>query len=421
MKNILEFLFSIKNEPEGVNKIIRIFGVKFFIKSRKLCAKKQKIQERKIRLNNIPVDSDKIVFSNYFGASYGCNPKYIAQEILRQKLPYKLVWILNGANQKKAEFPPQIKLVEFLSEESFDELASAKLWIDNTRKFPYWKMGLLKKDNQKYIQTWHGSLGLKKIEAAIDNENPDWRKWAKVDSRNIDYILSNSSYDYRMFRNDFWYDGKIVKTGNPRCDYFFSSEGIQENVRVKVKEILGIGKEYKICLYVPTFRDDGDVNCFKINPMPLLSSLEKRFGGKWVFLVRMHPYVNIDKEKIFTFNDSVFDASSYPDSSDLLLSADVVITDYSSCIFDFMFTRRPSFIFATDLDKYNTSRGFYYSITETPFSIAKDNNTLLKNVENFDEKKYVNAIDNFLKKHECIEDGNSSFRAVELVKEIMDS
>lgn len=107
---------------------------------------------------------------------------------------------MKDANQKKAEFPPQIKLVEFLSEESFDELASAKLWIDNTRKFPYWKMGLLKKDNQKYIQTWHGSLGLKKIEAAIDNENPDWRRWTKLDSKNIDYILSNSSYDYRMFK-----------------------------------------------------------------------------------------------------------------------------------------------------------------------------------------------------------------------------
>ena len=127
---------------------------------------KAKFKQRRLdfqkSLGNTPIVKNKIVFSNYFGKSYGCNPKYIADEIIRQNLPYELVWLVKNPEEHINEFPKEIRLVRYLSPESYKELASAKIWVDNTRKKPYWEQGLIKKKDQVYIQTWHGSLGIKK-------------------------------------------------------------------------------------------------------------------------------------------------------------------------------------------------------------------------------------------------------------------
>ena len=385
---------------------------------------KAKFKQRRLdfqkSLGNTPIVKNKIVFSNYFGKSYGCNPKYIADEIIRQNLPYELVWLVKNPEEHINEFPKEIRLVRYLSPESYKELASAKIWVDNTRKKPYWEQGLIKKKDQVYIQTWHGSLGIKKIEAAIKNENPIWRKWAKFDSQNIDYILANSIYDMNMFGKDFWYKGQILKTGHPRCDYFFQTKSKQEEIKNKVFETLKIDLNKKVILYVPTFRSDKDIDCFKINPEKVLETITGKFSNDWVFIVKLHPNINSSVLDNFNFNEKIINANMYPDTSDLLLSSDIVITDYSSCIFDFMFTQKPAFIFATDLEKYNSNRGFYYDLKATPFPISRSNNQLIENIQNFDNEKYKKELIAFLNKQECNEDGNSSKRTVEFIKKIIE-
>ena len=120
-----------------------------------------------------------------------------------------------------------------------------------------------------------------------------------------------------------------------------------------------------------------------------------------------------------TKNTDIIDATDYSDMQELLVATDVLITDYSSSIYDFVLSRKPGFIFATDAEKYDNKRGFYYPLSSTPFLVANNNDEMVKNIENFDENKYKNKVEYFLKEKGCIEDGKASKRVVDLIKDIM--
>ena len=114
----------------------------------------------------LPVDENKIVVNNQTGNSYGCNPKYIIEELIKQNCKFKIVWLTNPEVDKN-DFDKSIKLVKFKSLRALFELATAKIWIDNNRKSYHLRKGLRKKENQIYIQTWHGSLGIKRIDMDV--------------------------------------------------------------------------------------------------------------------------------------------------------------------------------------------------------------------------------------------------------------
>ena len=158
------------------------------------------------------------------------------------------------------------------------------------------------------------------------------------------------------------------------------------------------------------------MDCFDLDYINLLNKYEKLTSQKYVLLVRKHPETefikNIDNKKII-------DVSRYPDMQELLVCADVLISDYSSCMFDFMLSRKPCFIYATDIEEYNNERGFYYPLETTPFPIATNNEELINNIKNFDYEKYKIKVEEFLKEKGCIEDGHASERVVELIKKIM--
>ena len=116
---------------------------------------------------------------------------------------------------------------------------------------------------------------------------------------------------------------------------------------------------------------------------------------------------------------NVIDCSSYPDIQELLVSAECAITDYSSCIFDYLLTYNPAFIYARDLDEFDEERGFYYPFSTTPLSVARNNDELVANIFAFDVDSYRQKVKNFIESKGCIDDGNSSKRVVELIKESM--
>ena len=99
--------------------------------------------------------------------------------------------------------------------------------------------------------------------------------------------------------------------------------------------------------------------------------------------------------------------------------SDVAITDYSSWIYDYILTRRPGFIFATDIYSYETERGFYYPLSSTPFPVSTNNETLIENILLFDEKQYEKNVDVFLEEKGCIDDGHASQRVVDKIIELV--
>ncbi len=362
-----------------------------------------------------PVNTRKIVFSNYAGMGYGCNPKYIAQLLLKTHPELKLIWLINPKNGD-FKFPKGIKKVNIKSVRAFYDLCTAKIWVDNYHKVELIKKHLTKRPEQYYIQTWHGSLGIKKIEADVNAfiTTKSWKEYAIENAKMQDYLLSNSEFEDGVYKSAFWGEGKILRIGHARNDIFF-----KENNRLKqnICKLYNIDENKNILIYVPTFRQGCSTKIYDLDYENLKNALEKKFGGDWVIFVRMHR--NIKSKPDLQGKDYVYDASSYDDVQELLACADAAVTDYSSCIFDFVLTRKPGFIYAPDIERYNHERGFYYSLYETPFPVAQNNTELALNIENFEDNIYKSKVEDFLRGKGCVDDGNSSARAVELIEKLI--
>lgn len=94
-------------------------------------------------------------------------------------------------------------------------------------------------------------------------------------------------------------------------------------------------------------------------------------------------------------DDGVVDVTDYPDMQELLSIADAVITDYSSCIFDFGLTKRPGFILAKDIKSYSKERNFTIQWSDVPFPIAESDEELVNIIENFDSNSYEKKLYQF--------------------------
>ena len=348
-------------------------------------------------ITNTKIIPNKIVFNNFNGNGYGCSPKYIAEEIIKQNLPYKLVWLVDDVKKRKAEFPAKIKLVQYSVENAIKEFASAKIWISNQRMPKLYENGLFKKKNQYYIQTWHGAA-LKQIEKDVEKEKKWWCKWAKVDSEYIDYLLTAGKQESKLFKHNFYFKKEISDRGLPRDVIFFYPESAKNKIRENVYEKLDILPQKHIVLYAPTFRDDGRTDAYNLDCKKVLKSLKSKFSNDYTLLVRLHPNVNQKAESLIDFSKDIIDVTFYPDIQELLLCTDTLITDYSSCMFDFMLTGNSVFLYMPDVEEYKKERNFYIDFSDLPFPIATDNDGLAQNIKTFDSANYKLALRAFIQK-----------------------
>lgn len=402
-------IFSITNY-DILHKQIYILGIKIKIRRKNVVPN--------ILYKDLPLENNKIFIRCCFG-SYCCNPKYIVEELLKQELPYNIVWMVDDRYDKfSKDFPTdKIKIVMNGTKEAEIERATSKIVIDNERAFFYPESNTIKKEGQIYIQTWHGSLGIKKVGAEITKLSERQCFFHHLDSEQIDYLISNSTFETDLYKRYFYGYGQILEIGHPRNDILFRND--TQDLKEKVYNNFNLPLEKKLVIYAPTWRDDYNLKCFSIDFEKIKSALEKRFGGEYVFLNKMHPkYVkkNMDQDS----NPNIIYATHYSDMQELLLVADVLVTDYSSCMFDFMLTNKPVFLYATDVNKYKKQRGLYYPLESTPFPIATNNDELINNIKEFNYDNYKNKVEDFLKEKGCIDDGHASERVVNLIKGLIE-
>ena len=156
-----------------------------------------------------PICPNKIVFDNYMGNGYGCNPKYVLKRLLEmpQELTegLDLVWITKTPELLRPILPVRVRIVLYDSEQAFYEYATAKLWVKNFQMVHLLNQGLLKKPEQVYIQMWHGSFGIKKIEGDCGYLNADkaWLTLAKKNAAYTDFWISNSRFETGVYKRDF--------------------------------------------------------------------------------------------------------------------------------------------------------------------------------------------------------------------------
>lgn len=350
------------------------------------------------------------LFVMTFDNGYDCNPRYIVDEIIRQKLPIDIVWAADKDTMGSGDFPEEVRLVRRRSFEMFEEQASSKVWIDNALSCIWYDMP--KKKSQVYINTWHGSMGIKKLQGA-----PEWMEIAARLKSTTDFVVANSTFEEDVYRTTFWPTTPVLKFGHARNDILFEKEKFHQ-LRQEVAEYFNVDTDKKLLLYAPTFRDSGDVSCFNINYEALKKSLEEKYGGEWIILVRLH-YKNRKGAAAFYPNEWLKDAGTYPDMQKLIAVADFGITDYSSWAYDYVLTRRPMVLYAPDVSNYQKGRGLYYPLEETPFPIARNNKELHEAIRNYDDAVYQSDVDAFLEVRGCYEQGTAAKQVVEKIKEIM--
>lgn len=374
------------------------------------------------KYGNLPIEAKKIVIDNYMGSGYGCNPKYVTEQLLSGGKDYDIVWTVKNAASRKEEFPKGVRLVEYLSEDAMREYATAAIWLCNYHLVAYFNRGLQKKKGQRYIQMWHGSFGIKKIENDCDilTVSKSWLYLAKKNSRLTDYWISNSRFETEIYSRAFWDVKKILEYGHPRNDIFFREEN--EEIVKKVNTYFEIEEKKKLFLYVPTFREKGASSVSLIDAEGLRRAWKKKTAEDWEIAVRFHPRMKQEEKEAFLARwKFVKDATDYPDIQELFVRADAAMTDYSSGLFDYVLTGKPGFLFVPDRNEYDEERGFYYPLEQSPFAVAETNEQLWENIFAFDAEEYKKKTELFLREKGSKEDGHAAERVADLVEDMVEN
>lgn len=354
-----------------------------------------------------PAPKENKVFFMTYDFKFTDNQSYIAQEFLRRKVPVDLVWVVKD---KKTPMPKGIRKVLYRSFNMFEEMNTSKIWVDNALNCVWDNMP--KQKDQYYFNTWHGSMGIKRLSGS-----GVWLHRAKRCRKRTDYCVTNSTFEEKVFEETFWKGVPCLKYGHARNDLLFD-ESKQESLHEKVCKMLKVPAESKLFLYAPTFRDDGDMSFLSMDYHEIQKTLEEKFGGQWVVLIRLH-FKNRAHSKKIQYDEKVVNASGYPDMQELMAAVDMGCTDYSSWAYDYVLTRRPLILYAPDVRKYSGSRGFYYSLEETPFPIARNTEEMQEKLRLFDMAKYQADCERFLLDKGCYEDGHAAERIVDRMLELM--
>lgn len=352
-----------------------------------------------------PIEKDKVFSLNYYGKGYGDNGKYVCDAILQKSSDVRIIWPIKG-ECILGDAPRNVIAVRYYSLPFFYHLVTSKIWLSNSRMPSYFR----KRKKQYYIQLWHGAIALKKVEAdACESLLPSYIRGAKNDSKMADLFISNSTYWSNIIRNSFWYTGEILECGVPRLDILYHRDKNKEIIKKKI----GVSSE-KIALYAPTFRNSMELDCYSMDYLLLKQSLENRTGMSWRIFVRLHPSL-VGKGVRIPLVEGISDYSLYPDMYELMQVTDILITDYSSIMFEAAIVGIPVILFATDIVSYNKDREFYFDIYKLPFPLAQTNDELSEIIEKWDADSYFDKVRKFITSLDIVEGGNASEQIAEVI------
>lgn len=350
----------------------------------------------------LPVKTNQILFKSFAAQHIACNPLYIFKELEKSKEAsnIKFIWVYNKT-------PPQnfsSANVIFIKEKSFAFVfanLTSKIIITNHNIPSYIPF----RKNQIVINTWHGGGAYKKVFASNKTNSVFDIARYKHTAKKTTYFISSSNYFSQTCTPAFFIpENKLLPIGMPRNDIFFNPDKVKE-ANEKVRNFYNIKTENLFVLYAPTFRGVLQNSFFKedLNFNDLIKPFEEKFNKKVTFAFRGHYSLKNNSSTNFQI-----DASDYPDMQELLCAADILITDYSSSMWDFSLTKKPVFIYANDLQEYINNRGFYNPPEEWGFPIAQTIDEFINAIASFNENEYKTNIDTMHKKFGSFDQGTAS-------------
>lgn len=372
-------------------------------------------------LRIFPVQKNKVVACVTCGSLYDDNQRYMMEELHRLRPDADIVWIRNEHCQY--ELPSWMRSARWRSFRHIYEYATARVWTNNCTEPDYF----IKRRNQLYVETWHGGLGIKRVFDEVDGDmgaERVKRHRLKGASDMADVYISNSDHLSVIYRRAFRFHGPIWKCGYPKNDMLVRNRPEDGE---QARRELGIPAGCKLLLYAPTWRlsfeknRQVDMAVYDLDLLRLQRVLTERFGGDWMVAIRFHPKQRSFAPDYQRTHPGVLDVTDYPDMQRLLMATDVVVSDYSSCIFDAALRRIPCFTYATDFDQYkNEERGVYYDMEELPFPYARNNDEMERNVRAFDCEEFLRKWDAFAERMGLNETGHAARDIAEKINDYLD-
>ena len=371
----------------------------------------------------LPVNSKVILFECNLGRSYTGNPRAIYEEMVSQGLDkkYKCYFIFENT---KTPILGQAKKVRRKGLKYFYLFARAGIWICDTRLPMY----IVKPAETVFIQTWHGTplkkLGLDMDDVYMAGETSieDYKENFRKNTKTWDYLISQNNYSSQIFSRAFDYHKEILEIGYPRNDILFREDNEDDINRLKRQ--MGLPLDKGIILYAPTWRDNKyyDLGEYKFEAPLDFKALKEEFGEDLIILVKQH-YLVVDHIDWGQYEGFVRSFDTSQDISDLYLVSDILITDYSSVMFDYSILRRPIIFYCYDLEEYKDSlRGLYFDfVAEAPGPIVKTTEELIDLLKNYQVELYEERYYKFLEKYNHLDDGSASSKVVELIESLVSS
>jgi CDP-glycerol glycerophosphotransferase len=358
-----------------------------------------------------------VVYNSFMGR-YSDSPRVLFER-LRERPDLRHTWLQDPGHA--GAFPQGVDVVGVEDRRAREVLESADLVVANTHTELDWD----KPAGTTYLQTWHGTP-LKRIHYDVLLVPPGRLDYLDQDVARWDVLLSPNAVSTPRLRKAFGYDGPVWETGYPRNDLLVGPSA--EQARADVRAELDLAEDERAVLYAPTWRDDEKYR-EDVPDIPLrlqLGALVERLdatasragsGLRHRLLARTHNLVNERSRPEAA--PGVLDASYFRDVRDLYVAADVLVTDYSSVMFDFALTGRPMVFYAYDLDRYRDEiRGFYFDLfPDAPGPVATTQDELVDELVHLDanRERYEARYRAFRHTYGHLEDGHATDRVLERI------
>jgi CDP-glycerol glycerophosphotransferase len=353
-----------------------------------------------------------VLFVSWKGKQCADNPRAIADELRRRGDTREHIWAVNDWS---VPVPDGGTGVLTGTEDYYEAVARSRYLITND-DMPDW---YVKRDGQVYVQTWHGTP-LKRI--GFDVASPQFISGTRYldhlaqDVAKWDLLLSPNPFSTPIMRRAFRYGGEICESGYPRNDVLASGATARAAVRAR----LGISDDKLVVLYAPTWRDNQYYASgrYRFDFRLDLEQAWHELGDRCVILLRGHHHMADDVPE-GTRPGFVLNVTSYPDIGELFLATDVLVTDYSSVMFDFAPTGRPMLFYTYDLEQYRDQlRGFYFNFeAEAPGPLLTTSAEVVAAIGDIDEvaARYRRAYEAFAAKFCPLDDGKAAARACDAI------
>lgn len=319
----------------------------------------------------IPID-EKLVLINGHTRKYNDSPRTIYEYMIAHPEKYgqlKIVWALEDPNN--VNLPGPASKVKSDTWKYFTTALRAKYWIAcvNIERSLHFK-----KKKCVYLNTWHGFC-LNNCGNAVPGRKD-------FDFHTIDYVCYESEMQKQILMDDFIIrEDALIPTGLPRNDtlYYTTREEVSS-----LKRKMGLPMDKQVILYAPTWRDSSDMGVtYSIKPPITIKYWEDQLKEDYVVLLRTHAYTN--KLLGIQFDDFLVDMTCYPDINDLFKVADILISDYSSCITDYSILERPIIIFAYDYEQYCQVRGLKVDMEkDMPSGVKRTEQEVIAHIKGMD-------------------------------------